>query len=86
MNARLLYESTQTTQARPYTKQQQDLAGRLCDWFACMRVVHCVCSLEVLPQLDPSRSVVMFPSDDAVLPDQVAMDTLDHVIIIDSKW
>lgn len=45
-----------------------------------------VCSLEAMPQLDPSRSVVMFPSDDAVLPDQVAVDALDHVIIIDSKW
>jgi hypothetical protein len=45
-----------------------------------------MCSLEALPQLDPCRAVVMFPSDDAVLPDQVEVDHMDHVIIIDSKW
>lgn len=58
----------------------------------CVCVPLCVlerctdCSLEELPQLDPTRSVVMFPSDDALLPDQLSEGELGHVIIIDSKW
>jgi hypothetical protein len=42
--------------------------------------------MDQLPQLDPQRSVVMFPSEDAVLPDLLPMEQLDHVVIIDSKW
>jgi hypothetical protein len=45
-----------------------------------------VCSLEALPPLDPTRSVVMFPSDDALLPEQLPVEQLEHIIIIDSKW
>lgn len=51
----------------------------------CRGQVH-LQSLEELPQLDPTRSVVMFPSDDALLPDQLSVEELGHVIIIDSKW
>lgn len=45
-----------------------------------------VCSMEALPLLDPARSVVMFPSEDALLPEQLPVEQLEHVIIIDAKW
>lgn len=44
------------------------------------------CSIEALPQLDPAECVVMFPSEDALLPDQLPLEQLKHVILIDSKW
>lgn len=65
---------------------QASLPNPLTDHHVCVCVFVCMCSLEALPQLDPCRAVVMFPSDDAVLPDQVEVDHMDHVIIIDSKW
>lgn len=68
----------------PVNSRRTLLPDLLIDWIG--YVCLCVCSLEALPQLDPSRAVVMFPSDDAVLPDQLAVDQMDHVIIIDSKW
>jgi len=42
--------------------------------------------IEALPQLDPAECVVMFPSEDALLPDQLPLEQLKHVILIDSKW
>lgn len=45
-----------------------------------------VSSLQQLPELDAAQCVVMFPSDDALLPDQIPLEQLKHVIIIDSKW
>lgn len=53
---------------------------------ASCHVLSCHVSLEALPQLDAGRTVLMYPSEDAVLPEQLALDQLDNVIIIDSKW
>lgn len=39
-----------------------------------------------MPGCDPSRCVVMFPSEDALLPDQLDLQHLERVVIIDSKW
>lgn len=46
----------------------------------------CSCSIDNMPSVDPSRCVVMFPSDDALLPNQLDVKQVERVIIIDSKW
>ncbi|KAF8072689.1 dtwd1 [Scenedesmus sp. PABB004] len=44
-------------------------------------------SVEQLPAgVDPARCAVLFPSDDALLPEQLDVAQLDRVVIIDSKW
>lgn len=42
--------------------------------------------LDELPALDPATTVVLFPSDDAVTPDQLELQQMQHVVAIDAKW
>eukprot|EP00879_Flechtneria_rotunda_P021202 GHRR01022335.1.p2 GENE.GHRR01022335.1~~GHRR01022335.1.p2 ORF type:complete len:136 (+),score=51.15 GHRR01022335.1:250-657(+) len=51
----------------------------------CCALLH-TCGMEQLPQLHLSNTVLMFPSDGALLPDQLDLQQLHHVVILDSKW
>ena len=43
-------------------------------------------SVEELPQLDVSRSAVLFPDDEAVAAEDVDVASISNVIVVDSKW
>ncbi|WIA08679.1 hypothetical protein OEZ85_008106 [Tetradesmus obliquus] len=43
-------------------------------------------SIDQMPACDPAQCAVMFPSDDALLPDQLNLQQLQRVVILDSKW
>ncbi|KAF6259503.1 hypothetical protein COO60DRAFT_1002407 [Scenedesmus sp. NREL 46B-D3] len=43
-------------------------------------------SIDQMPACDPAACAVMFPCDDALLPDQLDLQQLQRVVILDSKW
>jgi hypothetical protein len=44
--------------------------------------------IEQEPQggFDPARSLVLFPSDEAIEPQDIEPGSIDRVFVIDSKW
>ena len=43
-------------------------------------------SVDELPQLDASRTAVLFPDDEAVAAEEVDVASISSVVVVDSKW
>ena len=48
--------------------------------------LHSITDCNPLSEADKAKSIVLFPSDDAVFPSDLPPDSIERVFIIDSRW